>query len=110
MIVTGKVLIEAKNAETAQTTQYTATGKVAVIDRFTATNTGGSATTISVNLVPPAGAVSTGNRVVSLRTLGPGETYVFPELSGHVIADGGFISTLAGATGVTIRASGREIV
>ena len=39
MTVSIKVLIPAKQAENAQTTQYTATNCKAIIDKFTATNT-----------------------------------------------------------------------
>ena len=56
MTVTVKVLIPAKLAEPNQTTQYTANGVVALIDKFTATNFSASAATISVNLVTVAGA------------------------------------------------------
>ena len=40
----------------------------------------------------------------------PNETYTFPEIVGQVLANGGFISTIASAANaLTIRASGREI-
>ena len=51
MAVSTKVLIAAKTAENAQTTQYTATNVTTIIDKFTATNYSGTAATISVNLV-----------------------------------------------------------
>ncbi len=96
MTVTVKVLIPAKIAEAAQTTQYTATGVTALIDKFTATNYSASAATISVNLVTSADTA--------------GETYTFPELVGAALAPGGFISTIAGtASAINIRASGREV-
>ena len=110
MSVTVKVLIPAKLAETAQTTQYTATNAKAIIDKFTATNTGSSNQTISVNLVTSGGAAGTENLVVDARAIAPGETYTFPELVGQSLGSGDFISTLSStATDVTIRASGREI-
>jgi hypothetical protein len=38
------------------------------------------------------------------------ETYTFPELVGHVLASGGYISTIAGtASAINIRCSGREV-
>jgi hypothetical protein len=44
------------------------------------------------------------------RTIVPNETYTCPELVGHVLEAGGFISTLASAaTSLTIRCSGREV-
>jgi hypothetical protein len=110
MAVTPKVLIPAKQAENAQTTQYTATAVRAIIDKFTVTNTSAGNVSISVNLVTLAGAAGAANLIIDARTLVPDETYTCPELVGHVLENGGFISTLASAaTSLTIRASGREI-
>jgi len=110
MTVTVKVLIPAKQAENAQTTQYTATNAKAIIDKFTATNTSAANVTLSVNLVTGGGSPGAANLVVDARSIAPDETYTFPELVGQVLESGGFISTLASAaTSLTIRASGREI-
>jgi hypothetical protein len=109
MAVTIKVLIPAKQAENAQTTQYTAVNCKAIIDKFTATNTSGGNVTISVNLVTSGSAAAT-NLIVDTRSIAPDETYTFPELVGQALESAGFISTLASAaTSLTIRASGREI-
>jgi hypothetical protein len=110
MAVATRVLIPAKIAENAQTTQYTATSVTAIIDKFTATNYSATAATISVNIVTVSGSAGNDNLIVKTKTLQPSETYTFPELVGQVIASGGFISTIAGtATAINIRASGREI-
>lgn len=110
MTVTLVNLIPAKQAENSQTTQYTAVNCKTVIDKMTATNTTSSNVTLSVNLVALGGSASASNRVLSLRAIAPGETYVCTEVSGSVLEPGGFISTLAGtASAITIRASGREI-
>ena len=110
MAVTVRVLIPAKTAEAAQTTQYIANNVTTVIDKFTATNFSGAAATISVNLVTGSGAADNSNLIVKTKTLQPSETYTFPELVGQVLNPSGYISTLAGtATAVNIRASGREI-
>lgn len=110
MAVSTKVLIPAKTAEVAQTSQYTATGVTTIIDKFTATNYDTVARTISVNLVASAGSAGNDNLIVKTKTLQPSETYTFPELVGQVIAPGGFISTIASTgTSINIRASGREI-
>ena len=110
MTVSVKVLIPAKIAEATQTTQYTATGVTAIIDKFTATNYSALAATISVNLVTSADTSGNQNLIVKTKTLQASETYTFPELVGHVLAPGGFISTIAGtATAINIRASGREV-
>jgi hypothetical protein len=110
MTVTVKVLIAAKNAENAQTTQYTASGVTAIIDKFTATNYDTAARTLSVNLVTSGDTAGNQNLIVKTKTLQAGETYTFPEIVGQVLASGGFISTIASAaTTINIRASGREV-
>ena len=110
MAVNLKVLIPAKIAEASQTTQYTATNVSAIIDKFTATNYDTSARTISVNLVTGFDNAGNQNLIVKAKTLLPSETYTFPELVGHILAPGGYISTLASAaSAINIRASGREV-
>jgi hypothetical protein len=111
MAITVKVLIQPKQAEAAQTTQYTAANVRAVIDKFTVTNTTAANQTLSVNLVPAGNAASAANLVLDARTVAPDETYTCPELVGQVLGSGDFISTLASAgASLTIRCSGREIV
>jgi len=110
MTVTVKVLVPAKNVENAQTTQYTATGVTAIIDKFTATNYSGSAATISVNLVTVSGSAGNSNLITKTKTLQASEVYTFPELVGQVLGIGDFISTIAGtATAINMRVSGREV-
>jgi hypothetical protein len=110
MTVTVKTLVPAQTANNTQSTVYTANGVTAIIDKFTATNYAASAATISVNLVNPAGSAGNDNLIVKTKTLQPSETYTFPELVGHVLSPGGFISTLAGtASAINIRVSGREV-
>jgi hypothetical protein len=110
MAVTPKVLIPAKQAENAQTTQYTANNVKAIIDKFTVTNTSAGNETISVNLVNFGGSAAASNLVIDARTIAPGETYTCPELVGQALEPGQFVSTIASAaTSLTIRCSGREI-
>ena len=110
MAITVKPLIASKIAEAVQTTQYTANGVTALIDKFTATNYSAVAATISVNLVTVSDSAGNQNLVTKTKTLQAGEVYAFPELVGHVLASGGFISTIAGtAASINIRASGREV-
>jgi P pilus assembly chaperone PapD len=110
MAVTPKVLIPPKQAEAAQTAQYTAVNVSAIIDKFTVTNTTANNVTISVNIVTAGGSEGAGNLVIDARTIAPDETYTCPELIGQVLEAGDFISTAASAgTSLTIRCSGREI-
>jgi hypothetical protein len=110
MTVTVTVLVPPKQMEAVQTMQYTATNVRAIIDKATVTNTDTVARTFSVNIVTSGGAAGNGNLVIDTRTVQPDETYLCPELVGHVLAPGGFISTIASnATSLTLRVSGREI-
>ena len=110
MTVTVTVLVPAQTANNTQSTVYTATGVTAIIDKFTATNYSALAATISVNLVTSGGTASNNDLIVKTKTLQASETYTFPELVGHVLRPGGFISTLAGtASAINIRVSGREV-
>lgn len=109
MTVTVKNLFAAKQAENAQTTQYTAVAKTTIIDKHTVTNTTGGGVVYTVNVVPSGGAAAVSNQVLS-KTIAAGETYQCPEVVGQVLNPGDFISTLAGAaTSLTILANGREI-
>ena len=110
MTVTVTVLVPAQTANNSQSTVYTATGVTAIIDKFTATNYSANAATISVNLVTGGGTADNNDLIVKTKTLQASETYTFPELVGHVLRPGGFISTLAGtASAINIRVSGREV-
>lgn len=109
-MITVKNLIPRKQAEAAQTGQYTAVNCKTIIDKFTVTNTSAANVTLSVNLVAMGGTAADSNLVMKARAVAPGETYTCPELVGQVLEPGGSISTLAGsAAALTISASGREI-
>ncbi|MEY4761258.1 MAG: hypothetical protein RLZZ200_1114 [Pseudomonadota bacterium] len=102
-------IIPAKQAENAQTTQYTSTGVKTIIDKFTVTNTTGGPVTFACNLIASGGAPGVANLILS-RTILATQCYTCPELIGHVLEIGDFISTIAGAaTSLTIRASGRQV-
>ena len=102
-------IIPRKRAEAAQTTQYISTDKT-IIDKFTATNTTGSAAVLSVFLPANGEAAAASNCVLSAKSIAAGDTYLCPELVGQVLETGGFISTVAGtASAITISASGRLI-
>ena len=107
--VTLKNIIPTKNVEDSLTVQYTSPAKC-LIDKFTATNITSSAVDFYVYLTASGGTTTTTNLIINRYSIGPYETYTCPEIVGHVIEAGGFISTLAGsALSISIRASGREI-
>jgi hypothetical protein len=109
MTTTSKPLVTSQYASNAQTTYYTAgTGVRTILDKFTAYNGTAGAVSLTVNLVPSAGAAAATN-VQVVKSIAAGETYTFPEIVGHVLESGGFISTIASAaTSLVIRVSGRE--
>jgi hypothetical protein len=109
--VIAKTLLEAKNAENAQTTQYTTPVNTrTIIDKMTATNTTAGAVVLTTNLVASGGAAAATNVVMSTQSIAAGATYACPEVAGHILNPGDFISTLAGAAAsIVIRISGREV-
>jgi hypothetical protein len=111
MTVTAKPLFEGVFAAAADSTQYTTPNGVrTIIDKLTACNNDAVARTITINLVASGGAVGGANQIAKTKSLAAGETYTFPEVVGHVLAAGDFISTNASAAGVVaVRASGREV-
>ena len=110
MTVVIKALVPAKQAENAQTTQYTAVLCKTIVDKFTVTNTSSSNVTLSVNLVASGGSPGNSNLIIKAETIAPNECRALSQLAGKVIEPGGFISTIASAaTSLTIEASGREI-
>ena len=110
MTVTVSNIIPAKQAENTQTTQYIASDVKTIIDKFTITNTSANTVAFSANLVVDGGTAGDDNLLIDARALAPNETYNAPELVGHLLDVGDFISTLAGASSsLTIRATGRII-
>jgi hypothetical protein len=109
MTTVAVAIIPSKVAENAQTTQYTSIDVKTIIDKFVVNNTTGGNVTFVVNLVNSGGAVGAGNQILS-KTILAGQCYTCPELIGHVLEIGDFISSLAGAAAsLTIRAAGRQI-
>lgn len=110
MAVKVKCIIPSKQLEEAQTNQYIAANAKTMIDKVTVTNTTAAAVTFSCNIVPSGGAVGDANALIKDKSVASGETYVCPELVGHVLESGDAISMIASAaTSLTIRASGREV-
>jgi len=109
--VVAKALVDPLQLTTSDVTQYTAAVSTrAIIDKMTVTNTTGAAATLTVNLVKAAGAVSASNTIISAQSVAAGTTYVCPEVVGHILNPGDFISAKAGtATALTFRVSGREV-
>jgi hypothetical protein len=112
MTVTAKALVEAIQAPAADTTLYTAPlATRTIIDKLTGTNVSAGAVTLTVNLVPAAGAAGAANAISQAKSIAAGDSYTFPEIVGHVLNPGDILSVKASAgASINVRASGREIV
>lgn len=110
MTVTARPIVSAQYAPNAETTLYTAgSGTRTIIDKCTAYNSDSTSQSITFKLVPSGGSAGASNIIVA-KTLTAGETYTFPEVVGHVLEAGGFVSSLAGvANKIVVRMSGREV-
>lgn len=110
MTVTTTQLIAPQHITNAAATYYTATRVTARVDSMTATNTDTVAHTLTVHVVPSAGSAATGNKIISAKSIMPGETYICFEMLGKAIPSGSFIQALADAnTTIVLTASGIEI-
>lgn len=110
MTVLARTLIETLQIVAAATTQYTTPANTrTIIDKLTATNTTGVAATFSIYLVPSGGAFGASNRVIAAQTVGPGASYLCPEIVGHILNPGDFVVTEASGVAFTVRMSGREV-
>jgi len=104
MTATTVNIIPAKTAEIVQTLQHTATIKEK-ISEYIVTNTTGAAITFSLNLVNAAGTAGSSNLFISSKVIQPNQTYACPEIIGQTLEVGQFISTIASATGLSMRAN-----
>lgn len=109
------VLVEAKLAEAAQTTQYTApVGRNGVgafricIEKFTVSPPPAGSATMAINIVPNGTIAQASNLVMPARTLqSTDRAYTCPELVGHILEPGDSISTLPSTATLVIRVVGR---
>lgn len=107
-----EVFLQSKHLENTQTTQFTCStaSNGMVIDKLTVCNTSASPATVSINIVPNGGAAATENLVIDAKSIDADATYTFPEIVGHVLYPGDFVSTIASAaTALSMRASGRVV-
>lgn len=89
-------LIGPKQLENALTTQYTAPGSGNVqvrVDKASFTNTTGGAQTIDLYLTASGGGAAAADQVTKSKTILPGQTWNCPDIVGHVLSSGDFLST-----------------
>ena len=110
MSVVGKPFGTAAQIANSATTYYTATNLRARIDKCTVCNTTAGAINLTIYKVPSGGSASATNTLISARSIAAGETYTCPEVVGHWLEAGGFISALASAaTSLSLEMSGIEV-
>lgn len=104
-------LIPARYLAAAQTTQYTSPSATAtIVDKCVVTNTGAAIAKLSLHLVESSGTPDASNQVIDEMSIAPGDSYTCPEVVGHTLIAGTYISTLASvASSLVIMASGRQI-
>lgn len=103
MTITLTTLIEAAIAPTSETPGYTSTNARTIIDKYSAY--AAAAGTLTVKLVANAGTAGASN-ILAVKSFAAGESYTFPEIVGHILGPGDFISEIATGS-VVRRASGR---
>lgn len=103
-------LVTSKYASNTETTEYTSdSGTRTILDKFTAYNGSAAAVLVTVKLVA-IGSTAGASNVITAKSIQPSETYTFPEVVGHVLEPGGFVSVLAASSSaVVIRISGRKV-
>lgn len=107
--ITPRNFIPSKFMENSQVIQFTAQNIRAAIDKLTVTNVTDSAVIFSVHMIT-TGTATPSNLVAKNIAVAAGQTYLCPEIVGHVLEPGGSIGTIAStANALVIRASGREV-
>lgn len=110
MAITPRALIQPKFASTVMAAEYTAAEGRVILDKFTATNVGGGAASLTVHVVPPAGSVGNDNMVVQSTVIAAGETRPIVGLMGHVLEAGSSVRCQATASNaLVLYASGRLV-
>lgn len=106
MAVTTTALFETAAAPAVETTVYTSTATT-LIDKLTSYGT--AAGDLTLKLVPSGGTAASAN-ILAKKTFAVGESYTWPELVGHTLMPGDFISAIASTTSaINLRISGRRI-
>lgn len=105
MSVLTSCLFETAFVPNAETTVYT--GGRTIIDKMT--SYGVLAGDVTIKLVQSGGTAGTAHTLAK-KTFNVGESYTWPEIVGHTLEPGDFISVLASvASAATLRIGGRKV-
>lgn len=105
-----KRLVDGSQLTVAAAVYYTTPANtLTTIAACTLTNTSAGAVTVTMYLVPSAGAPGAANCILSARTLAAGESYNVGSAIGQTLPAGATLQALASAgTAITLVASGYE--
>jgi hypothetical protein len=107
MAIVAKQLAQFQPTTTAANYYTPTVGKSAVITEIILCNVTGAAVTVDISIVPPAGAMAIGNRILANVLVSPGQPFAWP--ISQPVAPGGFIAALASAnSGLTVTIAGTE--
>ena len=113
MATTAKSFVDGLLLTASAATYYTVPSTVsttAIIQALTVLNNDTVARTVTIYLIPTGVAASNGFKVLSAKTLAPGQELVVYTALGKVMPSGGLIQALASSAGVVaLQASGVEI-
>lgn len=111
MSITAKTLFNSGAVSDTATTIYTVPeDRTTIIDKFTATNTDGSARTLTVYIVPDGAVSAVSNTILSAFSITAGLAVDLDELKNQILSEGDSIVVQASVTDVVVvRVSGREI-
>lgn len=106
-----KRLVDGSTLTTSAVTYYTAPANTrTIIKRITFTNTLGSASTVTLYIVPSGGSAGVTNIIAENVAIADETTWSCTDAEGQVLEAGGTIQALAGdASAVNIIASGVEV-
>ena len=109
MTITARPLFTSQYAVNADTTMYTSSDGRTILDKCTAYNSDAATRTLTINIVASGGSAGASN-INIVKSIATGDTYTFPEIVGHVLESGGFVSMKADAASkVVVRMSGRVV-
>ena len=110
MAITIVPLITPQQVANATTTYLTATKVSYRVDKLTVTNPTATAATITLYLVPTAGAAGDSTTISKTKSVGAGETWNCPDFVGQVLGDGTTLQAVASAAAtLTLSAAGVRI-
>ena len=109
MATINKRLAASAQLTASNVTYYTAVNVRTTLDKVTLCNTSAAAVVVTMDAVDNGFSPGVVQRLISARSIAPGETYTCPEIAGHVLNAGDSIQNFASAgLAIKLRMSDRE--